>query len=84
MWDNAPVEPQDPARRLEYLERLADGLEQTCESLRFEIPYYKPDDIQGRYAKKFLAAVEENLVQTRTRIADLRRSLPPVARPEGE
>ena len=53
------MEPTDPVKLAEYLERLLAGLDQTAESLKFEIPYYKADDIQGHYAKKFLASVLE-------------------------
>lgn len=84
MWENEPMEPpKDPAKRAEYLERLLGGLHQTAESLKFEIPYYKPDDIQGRYAKKFLEAVEGQILETRKELEALGRELPP-KRPEGE
>lgn len=75
--------PKDPAKRAEYLERLLGGLQQTAESLKFEIPYYKPDDIQGKYAKKFLEAVEGQIVQARAELEALGRELPP-QRPQGE
>ncbi|HAZ08743.1 MAG TPA: hypothetical protein DCZ01_09535 [Elusimicrobia bacterium] len=78
------MEPQDPAKRAEYLERLVAGLEQTRESLKFEIPYYQPDDIQGHYAKKFLASVEKNLEETKARLEALSKTLPPPAKPEGQ
>ncbi len=84
MWDNARVEPTDPVKKADYLERLIAGLEQTCENLRFEIPYYKDDDIQGRYAKKFLASAEQHLAETRQRLEELRKTLPPAPRPQGE
>ena len=41
------------------------------ENTRSEIPYYKPDDVQLRYAKKFLAAVEENLAKSQKELAEL-------------
>jgi hypothetical protein len=78
------MEPTDPAKLAEYLERLLAGLNQTSESLKFEIPYYKADDIQGRYAKKFLASVEEQAAQTKKRLDELRASLPPAPGPEGQ
>ncbi len=71
------MEPTDPAKLAEYLERLGVGLAQTAENLKFEIPYYKPDDIQGRYAKKYLAAVEEHLAATKARLEDLRKKRGP-------
>lgn len=84
MWDNARMEPpKDPAKRAEYLERLLGGLQQTAESLKFEIPYYKPDDLQGRYAKKFLASVEGQIVETKRELEALGKELP-AKRPEGE
>lgn len=84
MWENASMEPpQDPAKRAEHLERLLGGLQQTAESLKFEIPYYKPDDIQGKYAKKFLAAVEGQIAEARKELEALGREFPP-ARPQGE
>lgn len=57
--------------RRNYLERLIQGLEQAQENTKSEIPYYKPDDLQLKYAKKFLAAVEENLEQSRKELAAL-------------
>lgn len=60
-----------PLNRREYLERLIMGLEQTVETQKFEIPYYKPGDLQLVYAKKFLAAAEENLAKTRAELAEL-------------
>lgn len=78
------MEPTDPVKLAQYLERLLGGLEQTAESLKFEIPYYKPDDIQGHYAKKFLASVQEQAEQTRKRLEELRPTLPAVKGPEGQ
>lgn len=77
------MEPEDPAKRAQYLERLLAGLEQTRESLKFELPYYKPGDLQGRYAQKFLESVEEQIADTRQRLDELRKTLPGV-RLEGE
>ncbi len=78
------MEPTDPVKLAQHLERLLGGLEQTAESLKFEIPYYKADDIQGHYAKKFLASVQEQAVETRKRLDELRATLPPVKGPEGQ
>jgi hypothetical protein len=61
----------EAAKRREYLQRLIMGLEQTVENMRFEIPYYKPDDIQLKYAKKFMASAEENLAAARAELAAL-------------
>jgi hypothetical protein len=77
------MEPTDPVKLAEYLERLLAGLEQTAESLKFEIPYYKADDIQGHYAKKFLASVTEQADATRKRLEELRKTLPAAKGPEG-
>ena len=77
------MEPTDPAKLEEYLTRLVAGLEQTCENLRFEIPYYRPDDIQGHYAKKYLVSVETHLAETKARLVELRKTLPPAAGPAG-
>lgn len=82
MWDNDAVEPTDPVKLAEYLERLIAGLEQTCENLKFEIPYYKPDDIQGHYAKKYLVSVEKHLADNKARLEELRKTLPPAPKPE--
>jgi len=84
MSDNVVVEPTDPAKLREYLSRLVAGLEQTCESLKFEIPYYKDDDIQGRYAKKYLVSVEKHLAETKARLEELSKTLPPAKAPEGQ
>ena len=54
-----------PEKRKDYLERLIQGLEQAVENTKAEIPYYRPDDLQLKYAKKFLSAVEENLAKSR-------------------
>jgi hypothetical protein len=78
------MEPTDPIKLAEYLERLLAGLDQTAESLKFEIPYYKADDIQGHYAKKFLASVQEQAGQTRKRLDELRAAMPAAKRPEGQ
>ncbi len=78
------MEPTDPAKLAEYLERLLAGLDQTAESLKFEIPYYKADDIQGHYAKKFLTSVQEQAAGTRKRLDELKASLPPAKGPEGQ
>ena len=56
-----------PDRR-NYLQRLILGLEQTVDNLKFEIPYYKPDDLQLKYAKKFLEAAEKNLAEARAEL----------------
>lgn len=63
---------QTPDRKA-YLERLILGLEQAVENTKFEIPYYKPGDLQGVYAKKFLAAAEENLAKAQKELAELRK-----------
>ncbi len=78
------MEPTDPVKLAVYLERLLGGLDQTAESLKFEIPYYKADDIQGHYAKKFLASVQEQAAQTRARLEALRLTLPAAKGPEGQ
>ncbi|MDP3543770.1 MAG: hypothetical protein Q8T11_14985 [Elusimicrobiota bacterium] len=78
------MEPTDPVKLAEYLERLLAGLDQTAESLKFEIPYYKADDIQGHYAKKFLASVVEQADATRKRLEELRKTLPAAKGPEGQ
>jgi hypothetical protein len=78
------MEPTDPVKLAQHLERLLAGLEQTAESLKFEIPYYKPDDIQGHYAKKFLVSVQEQVDGTRKRLEELRKTLPAAKGPEGQ
>lgn len=75
------MEPDEPAKKAQYLERLIMGLEQVQESLQMEIPFYKADDIQGRYAKKYLTSVTEHLAQTRAQLDELRKSLP-ASKPE--
>ena len=78
------MEPTEPVKLHEYLSRLVAGLEQTAENLKFEIPYYKTDDIQGHYAKKYLASVEKHLAETKARLEELSKALPPaVNKPEG-
>lgn len=63
-----------PRDRKDYLSRLIMGLEQSIENTKFEIPYYKPDDLQLKYAKKFLASMEENLAAAKKELAELEKS----------
>lgn len=57
--------------RKEYLRRLILGLEEGIERAKYELPYYRPDELEGRYAKKFLDSMEENLVKSREELAAL-------------
>ena len=57
--------------RREYLERLVLGLEEGIARTRYELPYYKPGEIEGRYAQKFLKAMEEQLAAAREELARL-------------
>lgn len=52
------------------------GLEQSVENTRAELPYYKPGDLQLKYAKKFLASVEENLIKSRKELEELVKASP--------
>jgi hypothetical protein len=67
------MEPMEPPNRKDYLERLIMGLEQSIENQKFEIPYYKPEDLQLKYAKKFLAAMEESLAKAKEELAELQK-----------
>jgi len=60
--------------RTEYLERLILGLEQSIENTRALLPYYEPGDLEGFYAKKFLASMEENLAKARKELGELKAS----------
>ena len=62
--------------RSEHLLRLIAGLEQTIASMRFQIKYYADDDTVLIYAKKFLAACEENLGKAREELAELEKHGP--------
>ena len=73
------MEPAE--QRKDYLGRLIMGIEQSIENTKFEIPYYKPEDLQLKYAKKFLAAMEESLVQAKKELAELEKG-GPVDKPE--
>jgi predicted nucleotide-binding protein len=66
----------ETAKRKDYLRRLIGGLEQAIENMKFEIPYYKPDDLQLKYAKKFLASAEQNLKDARQELEQLLREHP--------
>jgi hypothetical protein len=70
------MEEMQPPNRKEYLERLIMGLEQSIENQKFEIPYYKPEDLQLKYAKKFLAAMEQSLAQAKEELAGLEKGAP--------
>lgn len=65
----------DAEKRKDYLRRLIMGLEQTIETMKFEIPYYKPDDLQLKYAKKFLAAAEENMAAAKQELEMLENQI---------
>ena len=47
--------------------------EQSIENLKFEIPYYKPEDLQLKYAKKFMAAMQENMAKAKEELAELEK-----------
>ena len=66
--------PPDPR---DQLQRLIQGLEQTIENMKFEIPYYKPEDLQLVYAKKFLASAEENLLKAQEELKALKEGRKP-------
>jgi hypothetical protein len=57
--------------RREFLERLIMGLEQTIQTMSYEMPYYKPDSLELKYAKKFLDAAQEGLKKAQKELADL-------------
>lgn len=57
--------------RKEYLRRLILGLEEGIDRTKYELPYYRPDELEGRYAKKFLESMEENLAKSREELAAL-------------
>ncbi|MHB2026571.1 MAG: hypothetical protein ACYCPQ_08030 [Elusimicrobiota bacterium] len=61
----------NPENRREYLERLILGLEQTIENMTYELQYYDPQDLQLRYAKKFIASSQENLAKARKELEGL-------------
>ena len=67
----ATIDPVETPDRAAYLRRLIDGLDQTIENLKFEIPYYKPEDLQLKYAKKFLAAAEAHRAEAQAELARL-------------
>ncbi|MBI4348309.1 MAG: hypothetical protein HY553_15820 [Elusimicrobia bacterium] len=70
--------------RKEFLRRLLMGLEDGIERTRMELPYYKPDSLEGHYAKKFLKAMEDQLVAARDELAQLEsqeKNEPPPLRP---
>ena len=54
--------------RKEYLYRLLLGLEEGIERTQGELKYYKPEDIELKYAKKFLTSMEESLKATRAEL----------------
>ncbi len=47
------------------------GLEQTIQTMSYEIPYYKPDSLELKYAKKFLDAAQEGLKKAQKELAEL-------------
>lgn len=67
--------PDEDGKRLNYLERLVMGLETSIEDMRARVPLYPKEDIERRYAEKFLASMEENLVKARAELAELEKKL---------
>lgn len=57
--------------RKEQLQRLIMGLEMSIPDFQGRLEYYEPDDLEGKYARKFLAAMEENLEKARKELAEL-------------
>lgn len=52
----------DPRERLE---RLIMGLEQSIPDMRNRLQWIPPDDLEYKYTQKFVATMEEQLVQAR-------------------
>ena len=65
--------PEDPDKKKDYLSRLIEGLKQTIENQKFELPYYQEGDVMLTYAKKFIAACEQNLLKAQKELAELER-----------
>ncbi len=65
--------PEDPDKKKDYLSRLIEGLKQTIENQKFELPYYQEGDVMLVYAKKFIASCERNLLKAQTELAELER-----------
>ncbi len=59
--------------RKTILERTIMGLEMSIPDMQSRIKYYPPDDLEGRYAKKFLSSMEENLEKARQELSELRK-----------
>jgi len=57
--------------REEYLERLILGLEMAIPENQAKLKYYKPEELEHVYTKKFLAAMEENLARARQELEEL-------------
>ena len=65
------IPPVQPPNRKDYLERLIPGLEMAIEDLKARQQYYPPEDLEGKYAKKFLASMEENLAKAQKEYEEL-------------
>ena len=59
------------ANRKEYLQRLIMGLDQSIENQKGMLPYYEPGDLEGMYAKKFLAKMEEELEKAKIELHEI-------------
>ena len=57
--------------RRQYLERLIIGLETSIPDFRDRLRFYAPDDLELKYARKFLAAMEESLEKARKELDSL-------------
>jgi hypothetical protein len=63
--------------RREQLERLVMGMEMAIEQTKALLPFYKPDDLELVYAKKYLAATEEHLARTKKDLEELLKTEAP-------
>lgn len=52
----------DPRERLE---RLIMGLEQSIPDMKSRLQWIPPDDLEYKYTQKFVATMEDQLVQAR-------------------
>jgi len=57
--------------RIEYLQRLIMGLEQSIQDQRGMLPYYEKGDIEGVYAVKFLDSMVDQLAKAKAELREL-------------
>jgi hypothetical protein len=57
--------------RKEQLQRMILGLESQIPDFESRLQYYAPDDVEFRYAQKFVKSMQDNLEKAKQELAEL-------------